>query len=513
MSSDFSAGAPDSRQTLWLILWSLALFAAVLSLDTRDNEFPYFYHPDEPTKVDQVMTSEWNYHHPMLLLSATKSVVEILRVPLREQDIVETGRWVSAAFTGVAVVAFALLAYAWRGWTASIGTGLALLLHHQLFELAHYMKEDPALLMGVGLTFLTAYAFWFKASGWRALLLGVSVALAISGKYVGIVVLGIAVPVLLRAPARGDRKRQWFCFAGALAITLLVVNLPLLLHLGAFRQSLEREMQFVVHGQRGVTRNVPHAQYWGIFRDNSTPVMWVLLLVFLAARWRERRRLPLVTWLLIGFPFACTLALSFSPKSNDRYFLPVSACFTFLAGLGVVDAAKYLSRWMRYRWALAGTAAALVGAQIPSWMTYNTAFQRDDNAELLEWVRTQAPPDAVIAKDSRVQLPDPGNPKDKTRFRSMPQKILSERYAADVGSIDQMRQMGVTFVAVSESDYGKFRLRSLRPQAEEAASFARRKKFYDNLLRDGELVFERERGAVLYLHPGLRVYRLPPKAN
>jgi hypothetical protein len=513
MTSDFSAGAPDSRQALWLIFWSLALFTAVLVLDTRHNEFPYFYHPDEPTKVDQVMTSEWNYHHPMLLLSVTKAVVEILRIPSREQDIVEVGRWVSAAFTAVAVVAFALLAYAWRGWTASIGTGLALLLHHQLFELAHYMKEDPALLMGSALTYLTAYAFWFKPNAWRALLMGIAVALAISGKYVGVVALGIAVPVLLRAPGRGDRKRQWICFAGALAATLLVVNLPLLLHLSAFRQSLGREMDFVVHGQRGVTRNVPHAQYWGIFRDNSTPVMWVLLVVFLSARWRERRRLPLMIWLLIAFPFACTLALSFFPKSNDRYFLPASACFTLLAALGAVDAAKYLSRWMRYRWALAGTAAALVIAQIPSWMTYEAAFQRDDNAELLDWVKTQTPADAVIAKDSRVQLPDPGNPNDKTRFRPMPQKILSERYAADVGSIEKMRDMGVTFVAVSESDYGIFRLRSLRPQAEEAESFARRKEFYDNLLRDGELLFERERGTVLYLHPGIRVYRLPPKGN
>ncbi len=40
MTSDFSAGAPDMRQALWLIFWSLALFTAVLVLDTRDNDFP-----------------------------------------------------------------------------------------------------------------------------------------------------------------------------------------------------------------------------------------------------------------------------------------------------------------------------------------------------------------------------------------------------------------------------------------------------------------------------------------
>ena len=509
MTSDFSAGAPDSRQALWVILWSLALFTAVLGFDTRHNEFPYFYHPDEPTEVNQVMTAEWDYHQPMLLLRVTKAVVEILGIPFREQDIVETGRWVSAVFTAVAVVAFALLAYAWRGWTASIAAGLALLLQHQLFEFAHYMTEDPALLMGLALTFLTAYVLWLKPNVWLALLLGIAVALAISAKYAGIVALGIAVPVLWRGRERGNRKRHWICFAVALAIALIAVNLPLILHLGAFRRSLGMEIRSAESGLRGV----PHAQYWGIFRGNSTPVMWVLLLVFLAARWRERRRLPLVIWLLIAFPFVCTLALSFSSNSNYGSFLPESACFTFLAALGVVDAAKYLSQWMRYRWALAGMAAVLVIAQIPGWMKYETAFQRDDNADMLDWVITQAPPDAVIAKDGRVKLPDPGMPQDKRRFRPLSQRILSDRYAADLGSIDKMRAMGVTLVAVSESDYGIFRLLSLRPQAKEAENFARRKEFYDNLLRNGELLFERERGVALYLHPGIRVYRLPPGAN
>lgn len=515
MAFEFSGGGPDSRPVFRLSVWSIALFATAMFLDTRHNQFPYLYHPDEPTKVEQVLTSEWNYHHPMLLLSVTKAVVNVLRIPPEEQAIVEAGRWVSAAFTAVGVVAFALLAYVWKGWTASLAAGLSLLLHHQLFELAHYMKEDPALLMGLALTFLTAYTFWLKPNRWRAFLMGIAVAFAISGKYIGIVSLGIAVPVMIYAPEREHRKVQWLMFAAALGATFLTVNLPLILHLGAFRQSFSREMQSVVHGQRGVTRNVPHAQYWNSFRDNTTIVMELLILVFLAARWRERGRLPLVAWLIIAFPFAYTLGLSFSPKSNDRYFLPATGTFTLLAALGVSDAAKFLSYWMPWRWALAVVAALLIAAQIPSWAAYENAFLRDDNAELIEWVRTQLPPDAVIAKDSRVQLPDPDSPKDAMRFPRIPQRIISERYVADVGTIDQMREKGVTHIAVSQSDYGKYFLKSLRPQAEEAQSFARRKDFYTNLLRDGEPLFERERDdvPVLYLHPGIRVYRIPPKAN
>ena len=517
MSDEARPSAAAKPRTFWLVAWALGLFAACLALDTRHNAFPYFYHPDESTKVNQVLSGEWNFHHPMLLLSTTAAAVKMFGVAPADQPVVEAGRWVSAVFIAGAVVALALLAQAWRGWTASLAAGAALLLHHQLFELAHYMKEDSALLLGVALSFLAAFAFWQKPNTWRAALLGAAVAVAISGKYIGVSMLVVALPALWCAP--GGRGKRMACFCGALVAVLLVVNLPLLLHLDAFEKSFSREMQAVVHGQRGVTRRVPHTQYWNVFRDNSTPVMWVLLAVFLAARWRERRALSLAEWLITAFPFAYAIALSFSPKSNDRYFLPATAVFTLFAAFGAVDAARLLTRWMALRWALAGCAAVLVAAQTVSapppldWHTlaeYFAAFQDDDNAEFIAWIKAELPPDAVIAKDSRIQLPDPGNAKDLRRFAPLPQKILAERYVADLGTMEVLRARGVTHLAVSESDYGRFLLTGSIPQKGGAEDFARRKAFYETLLRDGKPIFQRERGTVLYLHPGIRLYRLPP---
>jgi hypothetical protein len=509
MLSRAPAGETGATPLLWLGVWCVALFTVALMLDTRHNTFPYFYHPDESAKVAQVMTGNWNYHHPMLLLTTTKAVVEMLGVAPREQNIVEAGRWVSAAFTAAAIAALSLLAFVWRGWAAAIAAGLALLLHHQLFELAHYMKEDTALLFGLALTFLTAFLYARQPDIWRAICLGLVTACAISGKYIGVSALAVALPVLWFAPGEG-RRAHLMGFFGAMVAALLVINLPLVLHPDTFRQSFDREMEFVVHGQRGTTRSVPHTLYWNVFRDNSTPVIWVLLLVFLAARWRERRSVTLVEWLLIGFPFALALALSFSPKSNDRYFLPATAMLVLLAALGALDAARLLGRWVPLRWATVAVVAALVAAQLPDWARYEAAFQRDDNAELFAWVKTQLPVSAIVAKDSRIQLPDPNNPHDAERFGRLPQKILADRFAADLGSIEGLRALGVTHVAVSESDYGRFFLRGLRPKKGEAEDFARRKAFYEELLRDGELVFERERGTVLYLHPGIRLYRMPP---
>jgi hypothetical protein len=504
-----SGDAQEGKPFVALGIWSLALFIAVLLFDTRHNQFPYFYHPDEPVKVEQVRTGNWNYHHPMLLLTTTKVAVTMAGEPMPEQRIVETGRWVSAAFTALAAVLLSLLAYAWRGWAAAIGTGLALLLHHQFFELAHYLKEDTALVFGMAFSFFMAFLFAQAPTRLRAALLGVAVACAVSGKYIGLAVLAVVGPVLWHT-AREGRTARLIVFATTLCAALILINLPLVMNPEGFAHSFDREMQLVVHGQQGTTRRVPHTLYLNIFRDNTTPIMWVLLIVFLVERWRERRVLQRVEWLLIAFPFLYTLALSFSPKSNDRYFLPATALFTLFAVFGALDTARLLSRWMSLRWATVGVVAVLVAAQLPSWWRYEIAFQHDDNRELLDWIKKHLPANAVIAKDSRILLPDPNSSRDGTRFEPMEQKIVAKKFAADIGTIEELRKMGVTHVAISETDYGRFFLSGVRPKKNEAEDFERRKIFYAEVLRAGDLLFHRERGTVLYLHPGIRLYAMPP---
>jgi hypothetical protein len=503
---------------LRLAAFCLLLFAAVLFLDTRFNRFPYFYHPDEGVKVEQIRTGDWNYHHPMLLLTVTKAAVTLTGAAPTEQSIVQVGRWVSAAFASLAIVALSLLAFAWRGWPAAITAGLSLLLHHQFFELSHYLKEDTALVFGVALTFLAVFLFAQRPSTLLAVALGAAVACAISGKYIGLAVLVVVVPVLCRTPAEGKARRLGV-FAAALIVALLLINLPMVLHPGAFAHSFDREMQLVVHGQQGTTRRVPHTLYLNIFRDNTTPFIWVLLVVFIARCWSERRTLTLVEWLLIAFPFAFTVALSFSPKSNDRYFFPATAMFTLFAAFGAMDFGRLLGRWFSIRnlWIIPGTilvVGQVVNLPAPAdWHTltaYLEAFQTDDNRDLLEFVRAHLPPTAVIVKDSRVLLPDPDNSRDATRFAPMPQTIVARKYAADFGTIDDLRKKGVTHIAVSESDYGGFLLEGVRPKSGESADFTRRKAFYEELLHNGTPIFLRDRGTVLYLHPGLRLYPLPP---
>ena len=487
-----------------LVVWSLALFAATFALHSRHRDFAWYYHPDEGGKIDQVLTAKWNFNHPMLLLRASKLALDATGAPRDPQSVVEIGRAVSAVFTAIAVVAFSLFAYRWRGWSAAIAAGGSLMLHHQLFELSHYMKEDTALLCGLGLALLALGRFEEKSTLANAALLGGACALAISGKYIGAIVLLATGPTLLKA---GGGTRRVAFFAG-LIIVLLAVNWPLVSDFDTFRASFARETTFVVEGQKGSTRSIPHAQYWNVFIDNTTPAIWLLIVLFLAARWGGWHAVTLTRWHIVAFPFVYALALSFSPKSNDRYFLPATAVFTLLAALGVPDVARLFGR----KWAACLAAAILIGAQVPSFLRYERAFRRDDSHELQAWCREKLPADAVIAKDSRIWLPDPAKA-DRVPADAIPQRVIPAKYAADLGTLDDLRAKGITHVVVSSSDYGRYFLKSLQPKTGQEKDFARRRAFYETLFRDGKLLFEKERGTVIYLHPGIRVYTIADPGN
>ncbi len=493
---------------LWL--WSLALFVTTLFLHTRLNTFPFYYHPDEPGKVEQVLEMRaWNFHHPMLLLSATKLVSSSART---EQTVVEIGRWVSAVFTAGAIVALSLLAYVWRGWVVAMIAGLTLMLHHQLFELSHYMKEDTALLFGVSVAFLGAYVFSKKHGTAAAMLLGTGCGLAISGKYLGIVTLVLAVPVLCNRDVKG---RPWLAALSAMLLVLIAVNFPVLRDWHTFTSSFTRETRLVVEGQGQMTQNVPHTRYWNVFLANTTPVMWLLLLALLWSCARHRREWRALDWMTLAFPFVFAIALSFSPKDNDRYFLPATAIFTLLAAVGICEVARHFGGRERMVEIIVGSI--LILAQLPSWtadrgglIKYWQAFQRDDTAELAAWLRANTKPADIIAKDDKVRLPDTKRHGTGINAQPLPNQILSDDYVADIGTITELQNIGVTHIIITESTYKKFERAGLKPKKDEADNYDRRKRFYSDLRRDFEPIRLWPRGTVLYLHPGLEIYRIVP---
>ncbi len=506
---------PDWRARLggWDVGIALMVFLAGFLLFSRHNDFPAHYHPDEPGKVRQVKQGSFNFNHPLLLLQATKLILGPNAAEENQNTIVRAGRTASAIFSAAAAACLVLAAAQLAGPVAAAAAGALLLTSHQLYELAHYMKEDAALAFGICATVLAYVRCARLPGGWAFAMLGASSALAVSGKYVGALVLVFPLALAISQPP-GQRLRAGVIAGLGFAAVLIAINFPMLGALKEFSTNLGREVGFVVGGHKGLTRSVPHGVYGAVFRHATNPVLWVLIGLFYAGliasflpRLRETLRLRAVEWtvvLLGAFPVVYTLILSFSPKTHHRYFLPVTCLLLLLAALAPFQ--------FRTRWAIPAGAAlflAALGFSISQTLVYDRGFQNDARLRLVEYVTRELPGDAVIVQDKRVGLPVEGDSRFEGSGMEIPQRVDDQFFAADAGTLAEMQRKGIRYVAVSQGDYGRFFLKTHKPRAGETDDFERRKKFYEELFSVGTLIWESPSGQLQYLQPAIKLYRLP----
>ncbi len=518
-----SPAPPPSRNFFaspWLL--ALVLFVGSFALFTRHNDFPYSYHPDEAGKVGQIIKGSRNYHHPLLLLSATDVVSRIAFIPRTPQAIVETGRAVSAALAAGTVGALALLA--WRGYGIFAGwcAGVAVALQADLFETAHCLKEDPALVFGLALSLLAAHVWW-EAPGRKTLrFLAIACGLAAAGKYVGIIALLFAVPlVFLRRDTRLDSRARLKTFALVFTLTFLVCNLPLFAgKISSPFRSIRNEMEGVASGHRGITREVPHGEYLGMLRKELPPAVGLLASVYaLALLVTARRRTP-AEWITLLLPLGYLAMISCSPKIAGRYLLPVSTLLPLLATLGAAEIAGLIywpnSLWCRVTSVLVLTllAAVIVLTELPLLRASFAGFQHDDPTAVTEWIKANLPADAIIAEDHQVNL-SPDKADGLSTAARVPQKVLDANFALDLGTVDELLAKGVTHIAVCRQSYGRYFSDETGAQGSGKPGYDKRRDFYERVFRDGTLLKEWPRGTISYLQPGIKLYRLsthtPPK--
>lgn len=486
---------------------AIALFWGSLLLFTRDNGFSFSYHPDEDGKVFQIIERERNFHHPLLLLNVTDLAVHLAQVPLTSQAVVIAGRWVSAAMAAGAVALLAVVAFYRGGWLAAWVVGLLVATHGKLYEAAHYLKEDTALVFGLAGFFLAAEFFSQTPTTRTLRFLAIGCALSASGKYVGILALLFAIPLVWRA---ASVPRRWKTFAIAFLATFLVLNIPPTTHPSSPFRSLKREVAGVTEGHRGLTREVPHAKYVSEMREDVSREVMVLAAVAGFALLVTARRRTGSEWVLFLLPVAYFVAISFSPKTGGRYLLPTSTLVCALGGFGFVEIARLLRCWKANAVAslvIAGGAAFLLHAQLPLLRETMDEFRHDDRVELAAWTRANVPADALIVEDHRVNLFAPASG-DESGKPQVPQRVLDNDYAADLGTLDEMRTWGVVYVAVSQRAYDRFFSKNLKPQPAEKADYERRKEFYRRLFAEGKLVREFKSQGNIYLQPGLKLYKL-----
>gem|GEM_PF-404030 len=525
-------GLSPSNQCAPVIRWRDLAVAAVIFLAAffffqRGNGFPVHYHPDEPGKARQAIDAGFNFNHPLLLLQATRGVLALGGGARSPQSVVEAGRMVSAFFAALAAGLIALLAARMAGSLAGACAGLLAALNQQFYELAHYMKEDPALAAGVAAAALFFARFAGMPGVGNFALLCAACGLAACGKYIGVVTLLLPVAALIarRDAMAGRAGAALSSGAAAFAAVILAVNFPMLTAPGVMTRNVGEEIDFVVRGNKILTREVPHGVYGAVFRTSTNPAIWVLLVFFTAdllvglagrflpqrwpkaADWLKRWPGPgacdLVSWGLFLFGWFYTLLLSFSPKTHHRYFLPVTGLLLVFAAAGALRARGRAWRPL----ALVTLAAAIVWSALIT-LEFDSAFARDPRRDLLALIANELPPDAGIAQDNRVGLPMPGDPRSPDPGIRLPQTVTGSMFAADLGTVAELRARGIRYVAVSGSIFNRFFLKGQRPREDGKDDFLRRQAFYNDLLTNAKLIWHSPSGRLQYLQPDLRLYEI-----
>ena len=469
--------------------------AATYALDSSLNRFPWFYHTDEPSKVDQVITGRRNLHHPELLLNSTSLLVRAFGREDSRQSVVETGRDVSAAFAAIAVGSLVLVAWLVRGMLAGAICGVLAASHPALFEFSHYMKEDCTLVAGISLTFL-ALAIYAKMPGWiTALFCGIAAGLAASGKLAGTVMIAVCIIVIAATPMR----RRWLAVALSLAaavVVFVIINPEFFTNpvraglswqgeISRFDNAVSEEHGFKFHNLSSLGTTI------------SVPLLAAIAFWVSRRKWREQ---PAFLWALALFPLAYYLVLGFVPIGKERYLLPVFMMCCLLSSLGFAE----MLAMPRTGWRAAAISLLVIGVGChlyPDSILYRE-FQTDDRQELARFLKANVPPSDSVVCDSRVKLQQ-GREEGVFDF---PQAILSTKLdAADAGDFTSLKAKGVHYAAVCEKDYHVF----LRKSRGKGADFARRAAWYRQLFASGPPLFELKSGRVAYLHPGLRLYRIP----
>ncbi len=452
------------------------------------------------------------------MLNSADAVLRVTGMERTPQNAVIAGRWCIATFASVAVAAFSILAFRLGGRVASICVGGLLMTHPLVFELAHFFKEDPALMFGLALSFLAMQVFWEKRTTPNAALLGVACALAISGKYVGIAALLMAIILLIMTRKDGAQGARWFAFLGAFVGTLSVVNYQLVLQVSQFFTGFQTEMADLSREDK--IHEIPRiAQTWNALKETIPLAFAFLIVAQIIHHLRSYRHEP-VRWFLFLYPIIFVNILVWSPRLFTRHFLPIVTFACVLAGLaipvviGAILKKTRLPKALLLPLSLAVLALVYQQGSRKKLIQHYKAFENPTRETLIAKITSEIPEDAVIASDARVYLVDRnGNPREK---QPVSQRVIVRTRLSEFGSVEALREMGVTHVAAHSIDsralFDKDRKKKEPKdgQADEEAiqKGKRNPAFYRELKEHTKLLWHYNGKGNSYITPGLKFYEL-----
>jgi 4-amino-4-deoxy-L-arabinose transferase-like glycosyltransferase len=370
--------ATSSELKPWPWMVALICLLIALLLFGRNLDFSAYAHPDEPSKIAQIVEGIYNFNHPLLMLNSVRFFAEALGKSQDFEFVKLAGRWSSVIYSSLAVGLLVLVAGRLYGQLVAAAAGLFLISNPMLFQLARFFKEDPALLFGISLTLVAMLVFLSSRSTPSAVFLGLATACAVSGKYAGALIIPFSIYIILVCSENKfrDLATMLFCFA----TTFLLINVPAFWNPDAASRSLQKEVDLLTGARpHKFLVAVPHRVYARVYLESANPILAGLLLAYGYGLIKRGFRLVPVEWVLVAWPALYVTLLSFQTRPFDRYLLPAASILACLSAVGLLTVLKLKH----------GTVIALllVGAtlawQIPRLYQADRGFQQDKPRILL----------------------------------------------------------------------------------------------------------------------------------
>jgi hypothetical protein len=456
----------------------------------RNLDFSAYAHPDERNKIAQIVEGRYNFHHPLLMLNSVRVVTEGIGKAQDFEFVKLVGRWSSVVFASLAVALLVMVTGRLHGHLIAGAAGLFLLSNPHLFDLAHYFKEDPALLFGISLGLFAMLVFSDRPGVGGAIFLGFATSCAASGKYAGALVIPFSIYLVFACSRKLGRDLALMLVA--CAVGFLLINLPAFVALATASNSLDREIGLLSGTKNEVSRSVPHGVYSNVYWQSSTPVLVGLLGLYGFGLFQRRFRLSAFEWVMILLPVVYIVILSFLSRTNHRYFLPAAALLACLSAAGLGPVLQFTKK----KWIAVLLIAGSLAWQAPRLYRADLGFTQHHQKEALEFLRNQLPHGSKTMEDRRVYFP----PHDD--------QSIVRRNVSPGDSLESLRELGFTHVIVTSRMYGGFFMKSSKPAKEGAEDFEKIKNFYENLFERGTLLKEWNMGGNQYLANPLRIYSI-----
>ena len=481
---------------------SAALLALLLWTYTRHNNFPFYYHTDEPGKVEQVISGERNYRHPLLMINASDLVVRALKIDKVPQQVVLVGRWSSAVAAMIAIAAVILIVRRHSDWRFGLLAGALAGLHPFLFEATHYMKEDCFLLAGLVWTWYALDRFCESESNRSLALAGVASGVAVSAKYLGILALAFSIALLIfkmRRATWSSTSRKLILLCSVCLLTFAILNFQSAIHPLEALNGISREFGRITRDQMPA---LFETNYFFRLIGHAGPLLVLGGLIYIATFFRRREKKELIEQALLIFALAYLVALSFTPLRKDRYLIPLAT----LLSIFTVWAARSVTSWIAERrpgfpksTSAIVACVVVISAELPFVFFEEKEFARDVRTKMVEWIRDHLPPNAVIAHEARIW---PSRDPNDWRTQLSQRRASPSFFSITLKNIDNMKRLGITHVVAAGPDYR-------RTVGEDHVSISGDSEFYNDLEKNGIVLWQVPHGRILYLSPGLTVYALP----